>query len=155
MAPYQLGDRVFMKIPQKPGTPGKVQPRWDGPFVVISCRQGNTYRIKREDNFRHRFIRHFNQLKPVGRRLPHLTDREDEKEKTGPATKQEPREPRDGPRNDEFWDTESESDSERSAGHGEDAEVTADQPMATHVIPHRRRSERRGRPPDRYGEWTV
>ena len=44
--PYRLGDRVFMKIPRKPGLPGKVQPRWDGPFIVISCRQGNTYRIK-------------------------------------------------------------------------------------------------------------
>ena len=61
---YEKGDRVFIKIPKKPGQPGKLQTRWDGPFIVICCREGNTYRVKREDNFRKRYIRHHDQMKP-------------------------------------------------------------------------------------------
>ena len=158
-APYRLGERVFMKIPQKPGQPGKVQPRWDGPFIVIGCRQGNTYRIKREDNFRHRFIRHFNQLKPVERRQSHLTrqvDREQEEGAGEQTTDDTARQPR-LPDSLEIWDSDSDLDeSEDEEGHTEAAEVTAEQPTAARDIPHPlRRTARRGRPPERYGEWTV
>ena len=31
---YNNGDRMFIKIPKIPGQPGKLQMRWDGPFVV-------------------------------------------------------------------------------------------------------------------------
>ena len=158
-APYRLGDRVFMKIPQKPGLPGKVQPRWDGPFIVISCRQGNTYRIKRENNFRHRFIRHFDQLKPVGRRQEHLTTQVDGDQTTGAGertTDETSRHPT-LTCNREIWDSDSELDeSETDDGQAEEAEATAEQPTAAREVPHQpRRSERRGRPPERYGEWTV
>ena len=61
---YKAGDLVFQRCPPKPGRPGKLQPRWDGPYIVVECRQGNVYLIKKADNFRRRFVRHHDRLKP-------------------------------------------------------------------------------------------
>ena len=43
--------------------PSKLQSRWQGPFIVVKCLQGNTYRIKLASNFRKRFLRHRDQLR--------------------------------------------------------------------------------------------
>ena len=69
---YKVGDRVFMRCPKKPGLPSKLQARWDGPYIVVACRQGNTYQIKKEDNFRRRFVRHHDELKPFMTRSERL-----------------------------------------------------------------------------------
>ena len=84
---------------------------------------GNTYRIKREDNFRHRFIRHFDQLKPVGRRQPHLTSQVDKEQ--GAATDEAVRQPT-WTGNEEMWESESESESENVEEPVEESEAITD-----------------------------
>ena len=70
---YEAGDRVFMRCPRKLGLPGKLQPRWDGPYiVVVARRQGNVYQVKKEDNFRRRYDRHHDELKPFVTRSDRL-----------------------------------------------------------------------------------
>ena len=96
---YEKGDRVFIKIPKKPGQPGKLQSRWDGPFIVICSRQGNTYRVKREDDFRKRYIRHHDQMKPFQTREDRLQGSEQTTEGQENRTVEEPRIPG-GPNSD-------------------------------------------------------
>ena len=61
--PLHAGDSVLMHVPPRPGFPSKLQSRWQGPFIVVKCLQGNTYRIKQANNFRKRFLRHRDQLR--------------------------------------------------------------------------------------------
>ena len=61
--PLHVGDSVLMHVPPRPGFPSKLQSRWQGPFIVVKCLQGNTYRIKQANNFRKRFLRHRDQLR--------------------------------------------------------------------------------------------
>ena len=167
---YKAGDRVFMKIPPKPGTPGKLQARWSGPFIIVQCRQGNTYLIKKEDNFRQRFLRHHDQLKPVEPREDHLQasnrtadgrglqDRrpsptkdqtqQGKSQHPGPVTA--PKESIPDADEDEVDETEDED------GDGED-DSDEGEPVPHPDVPARelRRSTRERKPPDRLGEWTV
>ena len=61
--PLHVGDSVMMHVQPRPGFPSKLQSRWQGPFIVVKCLQGNTYRIKQANNFRKRFLRHRDQLR--------------------------------------------------------------------------------------------
>ena len=67
-----IGDTVMMHVPSKPGSPSKLQNRWQGPYVVVKCLQGNTYRIKHQENFRKRFLRHRDQLRVINTRPERL-----------------------------------------------------------------------------------
>ena len=164
---YQEGDRVFMKVPKKPGMSGKIQTTGEGPFIVIGCMQGNTYRIKKADNFRQRYIRHFDQLKLVEQRDGRLQDQTKEEEKQTehrPAAqrhkvwKKEDSGKKMGPN-----DVERCRDSEdlEGDGHEEDEEQEQDEnnqqevTQRTETQAEPRRSGRERRPPDRYGDWTV
>ena len=60
--PLHVGDSLMMHVPPPPGFPSKLQSRWQGPFIVVKCLQGNIYRIKQANNFRKRFLRHCDQL---------------------------------------------------------------------------------------------
>ena len=71
-APLQVGDTVMMHFPPRPGFPSKLQSRWQGPFIVVKCLQGNTYRIKLASNFRKRFVRHSDQLRVLHTRPARL-----------------------------------------------------------------------------------
>ena len=53
----------MMHVPPRPGFPSKLQSRWQGPFIVVKCLQGNTYRLKLASNFRKRFLQHRDQLR--------------------------------------------------------------------------------------------
>ena len=166
---YRAGDRVFMKIPPKPGTPGKLQARWSGPFIVVQCRQGNTFWIKREDNFRQRFLRHHDQLKPVERRQDHL-----QKDRVTGGGKQQDRHQasstedqlhqekscHSGPVNapEESLSDSAEDEAENSDHEGSEEE-SGEEELVAHPAElqtgERWHSTRERRPPDRFGEWTI
>ena len=162
---YQEGERVFMKVPMRPGMPRKIQSRWAGPFIVISCRQGNTYRIKKEDNFRQRYLRHFDQLKPVERREERLCYRTDEETgQAGHGSSGGPRQDREqgvdrskrAPVQEELYPTSEDSEDE------DEDEEEQDESNNQQEVPRRPeppaaqwRRQRVSRPPDKYGEWTV
>ena len=61
---HKVGDIVVAHFPPKPGQSSKLQPIWQGPYIVVQCRQGNTYRVKRADNFCKRIPWHYDQLRP-------------------------------------------------------------------------------------------
>ena len=67
-----FGDCVMMHVSPRPGLPSKLQSRWQGPFIVVKCLQGNTYRIKQANNFRKRFLRHRDQLRVLRARPERL-----------------------------------------------------------------------------------
>ena len=46
-----VGDSVMMYVPPKPGFPTKFQNLWQGPYVVVKCLQGNTYRLNTNKTF--------------------------------------------------------------------------------------------------------
>lgn len=70
--PLHVGDSVMMHVPPRPGLPSKLQNRWQGPFIVVKCLQGNTYRIKHANNFRKRLLRHRDQLRVLRTRPERL-----------------------------------------------------------------------------------
>ncbi|KAK3731817.1 hypothetical protein QZH41_020181 [Actinostola sp. cb2023] len=59
---FKVGDEVLFYSPTRKGQVKSLHRAWAGPYIVIQCREGNTYRIKNSDNFRQRFIRHHDQL---------------------------------------------------------------------------------------------
>ena len=59
---FKVNDKVLVYSPQKKGQAKTLHKAWQGPYIVIQCREGNTYRVKKADNFRKRFIRHHDQL---------------------------------------------------------------------------------------------
>ena len=67
-----VGNSVMMYEPPKPGFPAKLQNLWQGPYVVVKCLQGNTYRLKHQRNFRKRVLRHRDQLRVVSTRPERL-----------------------------------------------------------------------------------
>ena len=67
-----VGNSVMMYEPPKPGFPTKLQNLWQGPYVVVKCLQGNTYRLKHQRNFRKRVLRHRDQLRVVSTRPERL-----------------------------------------------------------------------------------
>ena len=153
VARYKEGDLVFQRCPPKPGRPGKLQPRWDGPYIVVECRQGNVYLIKRADNFRRRYVRHHDRLKPFEGREERLAA----PPPAGTAPAGEERE--DGQRDpsDESSDSSPSLDEERteqssSASDESDEEAEA----ASGDPPPPRRGSRARRPASRWpeGQWT-
>ena len=70
--PLHVGDSVMMHVPPRPGFPSKLQSRWQGPFIVVKCLQGNTYRFNQSNNFRKRFLRHRDQLRVLRARPERL-----------------------------------------------------------------------------------
>ena len=58
-----VGDSVMMYAPPRPGYPTKLQSCWQGPFIVVKCLEGNTFRIKHAKNFRQRLLLHCDQLR--------------------------------------------------------------------------------------------
>ena len=156
-----------MKVPKRPGMPGKLQARWAGPFIVITCMQGNTYRIKKADNFRLRFIRHFDQLKPVEQREKKLqTQIKEEDRQTGPGPSEQRQRvgmeegggtPRGRPTEQISLDSETsdEDDVESEEEQEQDENNQQEQEQGTDPQAQPRRGEREKQPPDRYGEWTV
>ncbi|KAK3730340.1 hypothetical protein QZH41_011251 [Actinostola sp. cb2023] len=70
---FKVGDEVLVYSPTRKGQVKSLHRAWAGPYIVIQCREGNTYRIKNSDNFRQRFIRHHDQLRYLHSRPLHLT----------------------------------------------------------------------------------
>ena len=164
---YHEGDRVFMKVPKRVGMPGKLQTRWEGPFIIISCRQGNTYRVKKEDNFRQRYVRHYDELKPVEQRNERLQD-ECGRKQNAEQQSTRPRltvEKRDAKREEEqslqqaqdMWDSDGleEEEEEEQEEDGNSEENSTERAARAQPQTEVRRSARERHPPDRYGEWTV
>ena len=133
----------------------------------IGCMQGNTYRIKKADNFKKRYIRHFDQLKPVEQRdgrLQHQTKEEEKQLEHRPAAQRrndgkkedigKQMGPNDVERNLDSEDLEGdddEEDEEQEQEENNQKEVS----QRTEMQAEPRRSGRERRPPDRYGDWTV
>ena len=65
-------DSVMMYVPPKPGFPTNLQNLWQGPYVVVKCLQGNTYRLKHQQNFCKRVLHHRDQLRIVSTRPERL-----------------------------------------------------------------------------------
>ena len=168
---YEKGDKVFVKIPKKPGQPGKLQTRWDGPFVVVSCREGNTYRLKKDNDFRKRLLRHHDQMKPFQSREARLQSSEEPiaGQRNGSATGHTVRAWYSGtedahPAHEGDYvaaDSDSETDLQVDDAEDEDDEPQEDEqaqpelpPPAEDPPPVPRRTARERRPPDRFGEWT-
>ena len=162
---YEAGDRVFMRCPRKPGLPGKLQPRWDGPYIVVARRQGDVYQVKKEDNFRRRYVRHHDELKPFVTRSDRLQG-----QATEPCHPKSVREKSDGthvdappmpnPREDNLPSSSDSSEdvselytsSDGSSAHDSSDESSA---SAAEAPPTVRRGTRDRRSPVRYpaGEW--
>ncbi|KAK3699102.1 hypothetical protein QZH41_008905, partial [Actinostola sp. cb2023] len=70
---FKVGDEVLVYSPTRKGQVKSLHRAWAGPYIVIQCREGNTYRIKNSNNFRQRFIRHHDQLRYLHSRPLHLT----------------------------------------------------------------------------------
>ncbi|KXJ07769.1 Retrovirus-related Pol polyprotein from transposon 17.6 [Exaiptasia diaphana] len=71
-----------LKIPYS-GQVKSLHKAWKGPFIVIQQQQGNTYRVKNAHNFRQRFIRHCDQLRPIYKRPARLNGEPENKPLTG------------------------------------------------------------------------
>ncbi|KAF0295668.1 Disks large 1 [Amphibalanus amphitrite] len=154
VARYKKGDLVFQRCPPKPGRPGKLQPRWDGPYIVVECRQGNVYLIKKADNFRRRYVRHHDRLKPF----------EDRGERLGappppPAGRAPAGEEReDGQRDpsDESSDSSPSLDEERTELSSSASDESDEEAEAASGDPPPRRGSRQRKPASRWpeGQWT-
>ena len=139
---HKVGDMVIVHFPPRPGQSSKLQPIWQGPYIVVQCRQGNTYRVKRADNFRKRILRHHDRQRPFHDRPAKLRSTESSADapilvgpkSSSPAVKQ--------PQPPKPTLTLAESDSE--------SEVE-DRPVR--VNPQLRRGMRQRRPPIRFGDW--
>ena len=62
---YKIRDKVLVHTPQRKGKASALHKPWTGPYIVIQSREGNTYRLKKADNFRKRIIRHADQIRPT------------------------------------------------------------------------------------------
>ena len=62
----------MMYAPPRPGFPTKLQSCWQGPFIVVKCLEGNTFRIKHAKNFRQRLLRHRDRLRVLHTRPERL-----------------------------------------------------------------------------------
>ena len=71
-SPPHVGDSVMMYAPPRPGFPTKLQSCWQGPFIVVKCLEGNTFRIKHAKNFRQRLLRHRDRLRVLHTRPERL-----------------------------------------------------------------------------------
>ena len=145
---YKAGDMVFQRCPPKPGQAGKLQPRWDGPYIVVECRQGDVYLIKKADNFRRRYVRHHDYLKPFESREGRL--RPADAAAASGATRRDDRELA-VPDESTGCSTVSDEAEESSSSSGSDTEV---EPATPSPLP--RRSGRNRRSPVRWpeGQWT-
>ena len=72
---YKIRDKVLVHTPQRKGKASALHKPWAGPYIVIESREGNTYRLKKADNFRKRIIRHADQIRPIHPRPPRLQQR--------------------------------------------------------------------------------
>ena len=139
--------------------------------MVVSCRQGNTYLIKREDNFRQRFTRHYDQLKPFEPREDRLV----RLPQMDPATRgpgNQERNPNPVPAREELDSDDSEEeveddeeDDDDEDGDEDDDEDDPDDYQDAEPMPRIaqaaeppgvpfRRGTRQRKPPDRFGDWT-
>ena len=73
---YKIRDNVLVHTPQRKGKASALHKPWAGPYIVIQSREGNTYRLKKADNFRKRIIRHADQIRPIHPRPPRLYSNE-------------------------------------------------------------------------------
>ena len=81
-----VGDSVMMYAPPpRPGFPTKLQSCWQGPFIIVKCLEGNTYRIRHPKKFRKRLLRHRDQLRVLHTRPERLQSTHGEN-LTGPPT---------------------------------------------------------------------
>ena len=67
-----VGDSVMIYVSPKPGFPTKLQNLWQGLYFVVKCLEGNTYRLKHQQNIRKRVLRHRDQLRIVSTRPERL-----------------------------------------------------------------------------------
>ena len=74
-----------MLPPPRPGYPTKLQSCWQGPFIIVKCLEGNTYRIRHPKKFRKRLLRHRDQLRVLHTRPERLQSTHGEN-LTGPPT---------------------------------------------------------------------
>jgi hypothetical protein len=133
----------MVHIPVKKSRSSKLQSRWEGPYIVVQCRQGNTYRVKKADNFRKRLTRHHDQLQRLENRPPRFNNHKTTLPEapaqiahTHPTTDRSPSEEED------VSDVETEENSSAA-----ESEVDRQEP--------RRREMRERRPPDRLGDWEY
>ena len=178
---YKINDKVLIYKPQKKGRASALHKPWVGPYIIIQCREGNTFRVKKADNFRKRFIRHHDQLRYFWPRPSHLCKQsqangavEPHKQPTAEPVREQPTAhytlPQWLPPNFDSLDNdsgeESENDDVREPEVNNDEvrepEVNNDdvrEPEVNgEVVPAppeaSRRSERQRREPQRYGEWV-
>ena len=139
---HKVGDMVMVHSPPKPGQSSKLQPIWQGPYIVVQCRQGNTYCVKRADNFRKRILRHHDQLRTFHDRPAKLCSTEssaDAPALVGPKSSSPPVK---HPKLPKSTLTLAESDSESEVEYG-----------PVQVNPQLRRGMRQRCPPIRFGDW--
>ncbi|KAF0290456.1 hypothetical protein FJT64_001208 [Amphibalanus amphitrite] len=154
VARYKKGDLVFQRCPPKPGRPGKLQPRWDGPYIVVECRQGNVYLIKKADNFRRRYVRHHDRLKPFEDRGERLGAPPPPPAGSAPAGEER----EDGQRDpsDESSDSSPSLDEERTELSSSASDESDEEAEAASGVPPPRRGSRQRKPASRWpeGQWT-
>jgi len=162
---FKVGDEVLVYSPTRKGQVKSLHRAWAGPYIVIQCREGNTYRIKNSDNFRQRFIRHHDQLRYLHSRPLHLTkpsqaDVTDDKPVHDIQPSGVPKKPTTSTNTvppstslPTFGDSDDESDEDSDNGEGEPQE-NGEAPGGSTEPETARRSQRQRREPQRFGEWV-
>ncbi|KAK3715324.1 hypothetical protein QZH41_001662 [Actinostola sp. cb2023] len=160
---HDVGDEVLVYSPTRKGQVKSLHRAWAGPYIVIQCREGNTYRIKNSDNFRQRFIRHHDQLRYLHSRPLHLTkpsqaDVTDDKPVHDIQPSGVPKKPTTSTNTvppstslPTFGDSDDESDEDSDNGEGEPQE-NGEAPGGSTEPETARRSQRQRREPQRFGE---
>ena len=154
---FRVNDKVLIYSPPKKGQAKALHKAWQGPYIVIQCRQGNTYRVKKADNFRQRLIRHQDQLRPFHTRPAHLS-KQIESEDDAPHEDSLPNSNTAQTRSSfltfEDWEDEAEESTDNTNiipqenyQHEEDRDGPVEQIGS-------RRSQRQRRGPQRYGDWV-
>ncbi|KAK3736098.1 hypothetical protein QZH41_003542 [Actinostola sp. cb2023] len=163
---FKVGDEVLVYSPTRKGQVKSLHRAWAGPYIVIQCREGNTYRIKNSDNFRQRFIRHHDQLRYLHSRPLHLTkpsqaDVTDDKPVHDIQPSGVPKKPTTSTNTvppstslPTFGDSDDESDEDSDNGEGEPQE-NGEAPGGSTEPETARRSQRQRREPQRFGEYDV
>ena len=156
-AKFRVNDKVLIYSPPKKGQAKALHKAWKGPYIVIQCRQGNTYRVKKADNFRQRLIRQQDQLRPFHTRPAHLSKQtepvSDVPQEECPSNSYTAQ-PKSGPWIFEDCEDEPEecTDNPNIVPQENDQHEEARGGPVEH--PGLRRSQRQRRGPQRYGEWA-
>ena len=156
-AKFRVNDKVLIYSPPKKGQAKALHKAWKGPYIVIQCRQGNTYRVKKADNFRQRLIRHQDQLRPFHTRPAHLNK---QIEPVGDVPQEEcpsnsnTAQPRSGSLIFEDWEDETEECTDNTNIVPPENDQHEEAPGGPVEQFGSRRSQRQRRGPQRDDEWV-